>query len=129
MLIWFVIVAVILSMYTLKKKLRHNKSNAGSYILEAANLKCQHSFLWLPTILKVYIIGILETLTIVLYKRTSFYKENENIDHSINYKKSNPTAVITGGDSGIGLELVNRLLEAQFHVIIGLKKRKEKEGK
>ncbi|EIE83307.1 hypothetical protein RO3G_08012 [Rhizopus delemar RA 99-880] len=36
------------------------------------------------------------------------------------HKNETPTAVITGGDSGIGLEITRSLLQAGFHVIIGL---------
>ncbi|KAG1516563.1 hypothetical protein G6F53_002064 [Rhizopus delemar] len=35
------------------------------------------------------------------------------------HKNETPTAVITGGDSGIGLEITRSLLQAGFHVIIG----------
>ncbi|KAI9276404.1 hypothetical protein BY458DRAFT_505777 [Sporodiniella umbellata] len=86
------------------------------WLLESANLNCQHRLYWLPIFIKVYIIGVVETIIIAIYRRGLFFDQTS--EKSIEEKKA-LTAVITGGDSGIGLEITKSLIEAHYHVIIG----------
>ncbi|KAI8059295.1 hypothetical protein BC940DRAFT_338286 [Gongronella butleri] len=79
----------------------------------------------LPTFIKVYLLGMLETLAIVLWKRallgsTSREQIEDMVDHLCSQHKYErpPTAIITGGDAGIGFEITCGLLRAGFHVIL-----------
>lgn len=99
--------------------------------LESLNLDIQEFWTWIPTFFKVYIIGIVETIYIALRKRGHFKEsitqvQNENHTDEMVQRfikdgntTSPPLAVVTGGDSGIGLEICKGLLHAGYHVIIG----------
>ncbi|GAA5808363.1 hypothetical protein MFLAVUS_001754 [Mucor flavus] len=101
---------------------RFKASYADCY-LEAVNLDMSQ-WIWLPTFLKVYIIGVVETIYITLCQRglfewSSTLTKNENyVDTLVNEHTDNEgsIAVITGGDSGIGLEITKGLLGAGFHL-------------
>lgn len=76
---------------------------------------------------KVYLIGVVETVYITLYQRGLFKSSstralNESHADALTHELNNDgsIAVITGGDSGIGLEICKGLLKAGFHVIIGI---------
>ncbi|KAI8095552.1 hypothetical protein BDF21DRAFT_406172 [Thamnidium elegans] len=113
---------------------RFKASYADCY-LEAVNLDMSQ-WIWLPTFLKVYIIGVVETIYITLCQRglfewSSTLTKNENyVDTLVNEHTDNEgsIAIITGGDSGIGLEITKGLLGAGFHVIIGTHFEKSHEG-
>lgn len=110
------------------KAIQHDrfKASYADCYLEAVNLDMSQ-WTWLPTFLKVYIIGVVETIYITLCHRglfegSSTQSKNENyvdmfVSEHNDYEGS--IAVITGGDSGIGLEITKGLIEAGFHVIIG----------
>ncbi|CEG72740.1 hypothetical protein RMATCC62417_08240 [Rhizopus microsporus] len=135
MLIGIAIVATSILFIVCKSKGQNSKDSISSFqkqALEAANLKCQETLWWLPTLIKVYLIGILETIYIAVYKRGLFpssitKEENEAkvsqlIDRYLeSHKQDNqqPIAVITGGDSGIGLEITKSLKRCGFELIIG----------
>lgn len=99
--------------------------------LESLNVDMQEFWTWIPTFFKVYIVGIVETIYIALRKRGYFKEsitqvESENHTDEIVQRfiedgntTSSPLAVVTGGDSGIGLEICKGLLHAGYHVIIG----------
>lgn len=136
MLIGIAIVTTSILFIIYKSKGQNSKDSISSFqkqALEAANLKCQEKLWWLPTLIKVYLIGILETIYIAVYKRGLFpssitKEENEAkvsqlIDRYLeSHKQDNqqPIAVITGGDSGIGLEITKSLKRCGFELIIGL---------
>ncbi|KAL9557057.1 hypothetical protein MBANPS3_001583 [Mucor bainieri] len=94
--------------------------------LEAANIVC-NQWTWAPVFIRVYLIGIFETIYIALCKRGLFkhslsqHANEQQVDTLVqSHENTAPqTAVITGGDSGIGLEICKGLLEAGFRVIIG----------
>jgi hypothetical protein len=100
--------------------------------LEAINVDINEYWTWVPTFLKVYLIGIVETVYITLRKRGLFTGSitqsahesqiDELVQHYVNNKEQNDSllAVITGGDSGIGLEICKGLLDAGYQVIIGI---------
>lgn len=94
--------------------------------LEAINIVCNR-WTWAPVFIRVYLIGIFETIYIALCKRgllknsLSQQMNEHQVDTLVqSYENTKPkTAVITGGDSGIGVEICKGLLDAGFHVIIG----------
>ncbi|CAO0797561.1 unnamed protein product [Mucor circinelloides] len=94
--------------------------------LEAVNIVCNR-WTWAPVFIRVYLIGIFETIYIALCKRGLFKHSlsqrlnEQQVDTLVqSYENSKTqTAVITGGDSGIGLEICKSLMKAGFHVIIG----------
>ncbi|CAO3653118.1 unnamed protein product [Mucor fragilis] len=98
----------------------------SDYRLEAANIVC-NQWTWAPVFLRVYLIGIFETIHIALCKRGLFKRSlsrqlnEQQVDTLVQSHENTAlrTAVITGGDSGIGLEICRGLLAAGFHVIIG----------
>ncbi|ORY99434.1 hypothetical protein BCR43DRAFT_472122 [Syncephalastrum racemosum] len=86
-----------------------------------------HVCAFIPVFLRVYAIGVIETITTVLWKRgwlgTQRHTSEETVDNIVrDYIDSHPrpgrVALITGGDSGIGLQIVCGLLRAGFHVIL-----------
>lgn len=93
--------------------------------LEATNLEI-HKLSSIPVLIRVYLIGIFETIYIALCKRV-LYKESltsptaaKRINEMIqSYTASEGLAVVTGGDSGIGYEVCKSLLKAGFRLIIG----------
>lgn len=100
-----------------------NNGPLSDYRLEAFNIIC-HQSTWIPVFIKVYLIGIVETLYIVCCKRGLFGAMDQSgneaqVDALIPTLDENRLAVITGGDSGIGFEICKGLLLANFHVIIG----------
>lgn len=120
---------------TCAKNLQQVNTNAtfADCYLETVNLEI-HSWTWISTFPKVYIIGVVETIYIVLCKRglfsasTTRVLNEQHVDDlvkqyvsSSNQAAAPEVAVITGGDSGIGLEITRGLLKAGFHVIIGKK--------
>ncbi|KAI7898717.1 uncharacterized protein BX663DRAFT_523864 [Cokeromyces recurvatus] len=114
------------------KSIDPSKPNAQCW-LEALNLQC-NQWTWMPVFIRVYLIGIFETIYIVVCKRGLFkgsttQQSNENqIDaliQSYTRKERTELAVITGGDSGIGLEISKGLLLAGYHLIIGTRSIKE----
>lgn len=95
--------------------------------LEAVNIAC-NTWTWIPVFIRVYLIGIFETVYIAICKRGLFkdslsQQMNEHQVDTLIQSYQGTTheqiAVITGGDSGIGLEICRGLLEAGFRVIIG----------
>ncbi|KAK4514560.1 uncharacterized protein ATC70_002158 [Mucor velutinosus] len=94
--------------------------------LEAINIVCNR-WTWAPVFIRVYLIGIFETVYIALCKRGLFkhslsqHLNEQQVDTLMqSYENTTPqTAVITGGDSGIGLEICKGLLGSGFHVIMG----------
>lgn len=102
------------------------QSSYADAFLEAVNLDI-HQWTWVPTFLKVYFIGIVETIYITLCQRglfklssTRLMNESHVDTLALESKNDGSIAVITGGDSGIGLEICKGLLDAGFHVIIGI---------
>lgn len=101
--------------------------------LEATNIVCNR-WTWAPVFIRVYLIGIFETIYIALCKRGLFKNSlsqqlNEQQVDTLVQSYENAalqTAVITGGDSGIGLEICKGLLGAGFHVIIGNIRQRDK---
>ncbi|ORX44916.1 NAD(P)-binding protein [Hesseltinella vesiculosa] len=80
---------------------------------------------WLTTFISVYLLGMFETLSIVLWKRGLLGSPNQShveqlIDHLTRHRRLDrvPLAIITGGDSGIGFEISCGLLRAGFQVIL-----------
>ncbi|KAI7896104.1 uncharacterized protein EV154DRAFT_493500 [Mucor mucedo] len=119
--------------YFLREKLKQlnlaasqlQPSSHADGFLEAVNLDI-HQWTWIPTFLKVYFIGVVETIYITLCQRGLFKSSSTrsmNESHvdtlALGSKNDGSIAVITGGDSGIGLEICRGLLDAGFHVIIG----------
>lgn len=107
------------------KRFEHSTSYADCY-LEAVNLDISQ-WTWVPTFFKVYFIGVVETVYITLcqrglFKNSSTRAMNESHVDALSNESNNDgsIAVITGGDSGIGLEICKGLLDAGFHVIIGI---------
>lgn len=93
--------------------------------LEAANLEI-HKQSRIPVLIRVYLVGIFETIYIALCKRNLFKESSVSttptrpINDVIQSYTANPgLAVVTGGDSGIGYEVCKGLLKAGFCVIIG----------
>lgn len=127
-LVIFLIIQKLQSFHNDAKALERDrfKASYADCYLEAVNLDMSQ-WIWLPTFLKVYIIGVVETIYIALcqrglFEQSSTLEENENyVNTFINEHTNNEgsIAVITGGDSGIGLEITKGLLGAGFHVIIG----------
>lgn len=120
--------------YFLREKLKHldnsaNQLQHASYadcFLEAVNLDI-HQWTWVPTYFKVYFIGVVETVYIALCQRGLFKSSSTRVMNESHVdelaresKNDGQIAVITGGDSGIGLEICRGLLDAGFHVIIGI---------
>ncbi|KAI8387468.1 hypothetical protein BD560DRAFT_382589 [Blakeslea trispora] len=102
-----------------------NPPSTYSSFLEAANIELNKLSL-IPVFIRVYLIGIFETLYIAscyrgLFKQATTYKANEQLvdEWTHAYKGPRGIAVITGGDSGIGLEITHHLLVAGFQVILG----------
>ncbi|KAG2220453.1 hypothetical protein INT45_004195, partial [Circinella minor] len=75
---------------------------------------------FIPTWLRVYAIGIVDTLSTVVWRR--LVKANDIGQFLYTFKEkheqSNRLCILTGGDSGIGLEIARGLLEAGVKVII-----------
>ncbi|KAI8639882.1 hypothetical protein BD408DRAFT_420695 [Parasitella parasitica] len=96
--------------------------------LEAVNIVCSR-WTWMPVFIRVYLIGIFETIYIALCRRGLFKSSStqqlceQQVDALVQSYKGTKTktAVVTGGDSGIGLEICNGLLAAGFDVIIGIR--------
>ncbi|RCI01843.1 Retinol dehydrogenase 13 [Rhizopus stolonifer] len=96
----------------------------SSAFLEACNTELNKTPL--PVFIRVYLIGIFETIYIALCQRGLF---NASTTKDINeqqvdaiarlFQGNQALAVITGGDSGIGLEICKVLLKAGFRVVIG----------
>jgi hypothetical protein len=140
MLLLFASFSISLGIYFLIEKTReltesakklHQQDAITSFAdcyLEAVNLNIR-SLTWLSTFFKVYLIGVVETIYITLCKRgllkssTTHAFNKEHVDTLVSEYNNNEAlqqlAVITGGDSGIGLEISRALLNAGFHVIIG----------
>ncbi|KAG0166138.1 hypothetical protein DFQ28_009039 [Apophysomyces sp. BC1034] len=83
---------------------------------------------WISTFTRTYLIGMIEALLNVIFKRGLFgcpprASFERAVDYFVEqYRKAHPdersNAVVTGGDTGIGFEIARGLLEAGFHVII-----------
>ncbi|KAI8983542.1 hypothetical protein BDB01DRAFT_791200 [Pilobolus umbonatus] len=108
-------------------KLIHPHLPLNELLLECVSVEMNQ--FWLPVLIKVYILGIVETIYIALFKRGLLTGDTQvntekAIDTSIHHytdthSHEHPIAIITGGDSGIGLEVTKGLLMAGYHVIIG----------
>ncbi|KAI7886934.1 NAD(P)-binding protein [Lichtheimia hyalospora FSU 10163] len=84
-----------------------------------------------PTFLRVYVLGVTDTITTVLWRRgvsgTILYKDA--VDELIrSCDKKDRIALVTGGDSGIGFEIVKGLLKAGYRVIIASRSREMAES-
>ncbi|KAI9492642.1 hypothetical protein BDB00DRAFT_827479 [Zychaea mexicana] len=78
---------------------------------------------WVPTWFRVYAIGVVDTVATVLWKRIIEANTAEQLVRTYatsNNKVNNNSrlCIITGGDSGIGLEVARGLREAGLRVII-----------
>ncbi|KAI8882439.1 NAD(P)-binding protein [Backusella circina FSU 941] len=96
-------------------------------LLEAVNLEITRAA-YIPTLFRVYVIGVVETIYIATFKRGVFgpvngSKQEKLVDDIVNqYAATNKDharlALVTGGDTGIGAEITKGLLGAGFRVIL-----------
>ncbi|KAI9318219.1 hypothetical protein BX666DRAFT_1606047 [Dichotomocladium elegans] len=93
---------------------------------------------FVSTYLRVYVIGVTDTISTLFWRRglsgqVLYDRAIERLIQS--YAQSGQTALVTGGDSGIGFEITRGLLQAGFTVIIASRtpelaeRAKEKLGK
>ncbi|KAI8149703.1 hypothetical protein BJV82DRAFT_130599 [Fennellomyces sp. T-0311] len=78
-----------------------------------------HKVPLVPVWIRVYAIGVVDTITTVLWRR-GLLGTSSSADELIEKygKQKDKVCIITGGDSGIGLEVVRGLLQAGLKVII-----------
>ncbi|KAI8967590.1 hypothetical protein BDF20DRAFT_900203 [Mycotypha africana] len=96
-------------------------------ILQAVTVHCGQ-WNWMPTLCRVYFVGIIETIYITVCKRILpdrvFNQKTKTgntavVGDSASSFVNLPVAVIVGADSGIGVEICSELLKNGFRVIVG----------